>query len=187
MCADGSNTPSCTQNSFYFLVVRMSVGATMDLKLKEITLKRLLSLLVWTLLVILKWGILVLIEAIECRVFERTDPAPSGFVRNRRAGRATLLPPLTDELVFSHIWPRLHRRLNISLLWRLRRVNRAWREGVGATREWAALDMVRVDAPSLVRYLVEHCERRPSLRDRVESELQSINFLLAECLEVFVI
>ena len=47
--------------------------------------------------------------------------------------------------------------------------------------------MVQVDAPGLVRYLVEHCERRPSLRDRVESELQSINFLLVECLEDFVI
>ena len=121
--------PLAHKTFFYFLVVQMCVGATMDLKLKEITLKRLLSLLVWTLLVILKRGISVLIEAIECRVFERTDPAPSGFVRNRRAGRATLLPPLTDELVFSHNWPRLHRRVNISLLWRLRRVNRAWRRG----------------------------------------------------------
>ena len=92
----------------------------MDLKLKEITLKRLLSLLVWTLLVILKRGISILIEAIECRVFKRIEPASSRFVGNKKAEKATLLPPLSDELVFSQIWPRLHWRVNISLLWRLR-------------------------------------------------------------------
>lgn len=156
----------------------------MDLRLREITLKRLLSLLVWTLLVILKRGISVLIESIESCIFERVEPLPDRNV-GRRSGGVTLLPPLSDELVFLHIWPRLQQRVNISLLWRLRRVSRAWKKGVGATREWAALEMVRIDSPGFVQYLVDHCERRPSLRNRVESELESINFLLSECLEDF--
>ena len=75
----------------------------MDLRLREITLKRLLSLLVWTLLVILKRGISVLIESIESCIFERIEPPPDRNAGRRRAGRATLLPPLSDELVFSHI------------------------------------------------------------------------------------
>lgn len=58
-------------------------------------------------------------------------------------------------------------------------MNRAWREDLGTTQEWAALDMVRIDTPSLIRYLVEHCECCPLLRDRVKCELESINFLLA--------
>lgn len=91
----------------------------MDLKLKKIMLKRLLLLLVWTMLVILKRGNSVLIEVIECCIFERTEPTPSGFVGNRKVGGATLLPPLSDKLVFSQMWPRLHRRVKISLLWRL--------------------------------------------------------------------
>jgi len=159
----------------------------MDLRLRELTLKRLLSLLVWTLLVILKRGISVLIESIESCIFERTTLPPDRNEGRRRGGlgRATLLPPLNDELVLSHIWPRLHRRVNISLLWRLRRVSRAWKEGVGTTREWAALEMVRLDRPGLAQYLVDHCECRPSLRDLVESEMESINFLLSECLEDF--
>ena len=98
----------------------------MDLRLREITLKRLLSLLVWTLLVILKRGISVLIESIESCIFERVEPLPDRNV-GRRSGEATLLPPLSDELVFLHIWPRLQQRVNISLLWRLRRVSRAWK------------------------------------------------------------
>lgn len=157
----------------------------MDLRLREITLQRLLSLLVWTLLVILKRGISVLIESIESCIFEWSESPLDRNVGRRRSGGATLLPPLSDELVFSHIWPRLHQKVNISLLWRLRRVSRAWKEGVGATREWAALEMVQVDSPGFVQYLVDRCECRPSLRDRVESELKSIDFLLSECLEEF--
>ena len=45
--------------------------------------------------------------------------------------------------------------------------------------------MLRIDSHGFVQYLVDHCERRPSLRNRVESELESINFLLSECLEDF--
>ena len=45
--------------------------------------------------------------------------------------------------------------------------------------------MVRIDSPGFVQYLVDHCECRSSLRDQVESELESINFLLTECLEDF--
>ena len=70
--------------------------------------------------------------------------------------------------------------MNISLLWRLRTVNRAWREGVGMTLDCAALEKVRVDTPGFIRYLEDHCERRPSLRERVEGELESIKILLTE-------
>ena len=48
------------------------------------------------------------------------------------------------------------------------------------TLEWAALEMVRVDTSSFIRYLEDHCERRPLLRERVEGELESITILLTE-------
>ena len=101
-------------------------------------------------------------------------------------GRSTLLPPLSDELVLSRIWPLMHQRVNISLLWRLRRVNKAWKRKVGDSLEWAALDIVRVDAPGLIRYLRRTGELRPSLRERVESELDSLTVLLCEQLTNFV-
>ena len=159
----------------------------MDLRLREITLRRLLLLLVWTLLVILKRGISALIESIEGCVFEKSEPPLDRKVERGEVRGATLLPPLSDEFLFAHIWPRLHQRVNISLLWRLRRVNRAWKSGVETTREWAALELVCIDSPGFIKYLVDHRECRPSLRKQVESELESINFLFTECLEDYAV
>ena len=95
----------------------------MDLRLREVTWVRLLALLVWTIMVMLKRGISQLIEAIEERVFERSVQTPSEEVRERRVEKSTLLLPLSDEIVLARIWPLLHQRVNISLLWRLQRVN----------------------------------------------------------------
>lgn len=95
-------------------------------------------------------------------------------------------PPLSDDLVLRRIWPLLHRRVNISLLWRMRRVNRSWRENVAKSLEWAALEVVKIDTPGLVRYLEDRQECRPSLRERVEAELLSISVLLSEDLMDFV-
>ena len=46
--------------------------------------------------------------------------------------------------------------------------------------EWAALEIVRVDAPGLTRYLEQRHERRPPLRERVEDELRAITVLISE-------
>ena len=64
-------------------------------------------------------------------------------------------------------------------------MNRAWKEQVGSSLEWAALEMVKVDTPGLIRYLKETGELRPSLRERVESELNSFAVLLCEQLSEF--
>ena len=152
----------------------------MDLRLKEVTWIRLLSLLLWTVLMMLKRIITQLIEIVETRVFDVSGQEGRERKREKRSEEVTLLPPLSDELVLSRIWPRLHQRVNVSLLWRLRRVNRAWRKKVGATLEWSALEIVRVDTPGLTRYLEKRGERRPSLRERVESELKSLAVLLSE-------
>jgi hypothetical protein len=151
----------------------------MDLRLRELTWVRLVTLLVWTLLVMIKRGITQLIEAIEGRIFVRSEPVVIAG-RQGEELRRTLLPPLDDELVLRQIWPLLHKRVNVSLLWRMRRVSRAWRERVGTTVEWAALEVVRVDAPGYLRYLAEHGERRPSLQERVETELEALTRLLSE-------
>lgn len=94
--------------------------------------------------------------------------------------KVTLLPPLSDQLVLSKVWSLLHKQVNVSLLWRLRRVNKAWKRSVSNSLEWAALEMVRVDSPGYLRYLRERRERRPSLLERVESEKRLIAVLLAE-------
>ena len=82
---------------------------------------------------ILKRGILLLIEVIESHIFESTKQILNVIVGRRVAKRAMLLPPLSDELVSSQIWPRLHRRVNISLLWRLHQMNCLWKENVSTT------------------------------------------------------
>jgi hypothetical protein len=155
----------------------------MDLRLKEITWLRLVSLLMWTLLVMVKRGVSQLIDALESRVFDRSDQTP----KEKEVGAepvvgATLLPPLSDELVLTKIWPLLHRRVNVSLMWRLRRVSRDWKKSVAQTLEWAALEVVRVDSPGYIQFLKNRGERRPSLQERVEDELRSIVVLLSECL-----
>lgn len=100
-------------------------------------------------------------------------------------GERTLLPPLNDELVLHRIWPLLHRRVNVSLLWRLRRVNRAWKRKVGTTLEWSALEMVRLDSPGYLQVLASRRVPRPSLCERVESERAAFLILLAERLVDF--
>jgi hypothetical protein len=157
----------------------------MDLRLREVTWVRLLSLLIWTILVMLKRGITYLIDAIEGGVFERVEQRSKKKVGERATGVATLLLPLSDELVITRVWPLLHRKVDVSLLWRLRRVNRAWKRNVATSLEWAALEIVRVDAPGYLQYLRDRHERRPSLQERVEDELRSLSVLLSECLTDF--
>ena len=157
----------------------------MDLRLKEITWVRLLSLLLWTVLMMLKRGITQLTDIIEKRVFDLGVRAEEKSDQENLLGEATLLPPLSDELVFSQIWPLLHKRVNVSLLWRLRRVNRAWKKKVSTTLEWAALEFVRVDSPGYLQLLRIRGERCPPLRERVEGELHSFVVLLAENLSEF--
>lgn len=159
----------------------------MDLRLREITWVRLVSLLAWTILVMLKRGISQLIDMIEERVFERHVQQKREEKTEREVESATLLPPLSDRLVLERIWPLLHKRVNVSLLWRLRRVSRAWKRNVGVSLEWAALEVVRIDAPGLIRYLEERRERRPPLRERVEDELRAIKVLLSEPLSDFIL
>ena len=159
----------------------------MDLKLKEITWLRLVSLLIWTVLVMLMRGLGQLVEAIEGKVFDRESQARNGGVVEETARGASLLPPLSDEIVLNRIWPCLQRKVNISLLWRLRRVNKAWKESVGTTLEWTALEVVRVDTPGYIQYLRDRGERRASLRERVEDEVRAITRLLSERLEDYVL
>ena len=102
----------------------------LDLRLKEFIWVRLLALLIWTILVMLKRGISQLIDVIEGEVFVISGQSLSERARWRTVERATFLPPASDELVLTQIWPLLHWKVNISSLWRLRMVNRAWREGV---------------------------------------------------------
>lgn len=128
----------------------------------------------------MKRGISQLIELVEARVFDVSDMIPRERNHGRETEGRTLMPPLSDELVLERIWPLLHRKVNISLLWRLRRVNKAWREKVGGTVEWAALEMVRVDSPGFLKQIADRCEPRPSLRERVEWELESFIVLLSE-------
>lgn len=158
----------------------------MDRRPKEMTWFQLLSLLLWTVLMMFERAITQLIELVEKRAFDVSGHAVGERGREEPHGEATLLPPLSDELVLSRIWPRLHQQVNVSLLWRLRRVNRAWRGKVSTSLEWAALEIVRVDTPGLNRYLEERGERRPTLRERVESELNSLVVLLRERLSDYV-
>ena len=163
----------------------MSDGEAMDLRMKEVSWIRLVALLLWTLLTMLQKAITQLKGLVENRAFEVSSQSGSENDQESLKQEATLLPPLSDEFVFSRIWPLLHQRVNISLLWRLRRVNKAWRGKVGTSLEWTALEMVRVDAPGLARYLAQKGERRPSLRERVESEIKSFVMLLDERLPEF--
>lgn len=159
----------------------MSRVSVMDLRLREVTWVRLLSLLVWTILMMLKRGLSQVIEVIERRVFVEINQTKKEERNQREDGeKFTLLPPLSDQIVLSKVWPLLHERVNVSLLWRLRRVNKAWKRSVSNSLEWAALEMVRVDSPGFLRYLRERRERRPSLQERVESERRLIAVLLAE-------
>ena len=126
-----------------------------------------------------------LIEMIEVRVFHVSEQESERGEQKLEVEGRTLLPPLSDELMLGRVWPLLHRRVNISLLWWLRRVNKAWKRQVGTTVEWAALEMVRVDSPGLLQVLAVRNEPLPSLRERVDRELRAFTILLAERLVDF--
>ena len=88
----------------------------MDLRLKEVTWLCLVSLLLWTILVMIKRGVTQLIEVIENKVFDRSERSLREALRSEEVRAATLLPPLNDDLVITWIWPLLHRRVNVSLI-----------------------------------------------------------------------
>ena len=178
LCAQFQH-PSCTQSRIPF-DWRVGSLSEMAMKLREVTWIRLLSLLLWTILVMVKRAATQLIEVVEVWVFDDSERNLERGEQEEDIEGRTLLPPLSDELVLGRIWPLLHRRVNISLLWRLRRVNRAWKKNVGTTVEWAALEMVRIDSLGLLQYLAVRHELRPSLRERVEDELRALTVLLTE-------
>ena len=102
----------------------MSRVSVMDLRLREVTWVRLLSLLIWTILMMLKRGLTQLIDVFERRAFVVSKQVKKEEKSQRGDGeKVTLLPPLSDQIVLSKVWPLLHERVNVSLMWRLRRVN----------------------------------------------------------------
>ena len=157
----------------------------MDIRLGEATWVRLISLLAWTILMLVKRGVSQLIELIERRMFVSGEKTSRRREQDLEDGERTLLPPLNDEFVLHIIWPLLHRNVNVSLLWRLRRVNKAWKGKVGSTLEWSAMEMVRLDSPGYLRVLASKRIPRPSLRERVESERAAFLVLLGERLVDF--
>lgn len=77
----------------------------MDLRLREVTWIRLISLLVWTILMLLKRGISQLIDMIEKQVFVSSEQTSMGEEQDVEAEERTLMPPLNDSLcstVFGH-------------------------------------------------------------------------------------
>ena len=154
----------------------------MGWRLREVTWVRLLALLLWTLLMMINRGITPIIEGIEDYVFVTSETKLREDDRKEKL-IGTLFPQLDDELVMRQIWPRLHKRVNVSLMWRMRRVSRAWKREIEKTIEWAALEIVRLDAPGYLLLLAERTERRPSMQERVEAELRALRILLSECLE----
>ena len=69
----------------------------MDLRLREMTWVRLVTLLLWTILMMLQRGITQLIDVIEGRVFDRVAyvqrEGDQGRDEERGVESATLLPP----------------------------------------------------------------------------------------------
>ena len=66
----------------------------MDLRLREVTWVRLLSLLVWTILMMLKRGLSQLIDVIERQVFVESNQTKKEEKSQRGEGeKVTLLPP----------------------------------------------------------------------------------------------
>jgi hypothetical protein len=63
-----------------------------------------------------------------------------------------LLPPLPDLIARTALWDALRLPRSISLLYRLRRVNRRWRDFIGTTLEWTALEFTKLDNPGYQRF-----------------------------------
>lgn len=67
-----------------------------------------------------------------------------------------LTPMLPDEVIHDHLWHALNCPPSISLLRRLRGLNRAWRDYLGTTLEWTALEFTRMDTPGYARFIARH-------------------------------
>lgn len=97
----------------------------------------------------------------------------------------TLLSRLPDGLVRAVIWPMMFKKPSPSLLFRLRRVSRCWRDFEGAQLEWQALIFVRLDQPGFFQYLARNDIARPSLTSRLQFEIECLRVLLSEQMENF--
>lgn len=93
-----------------------------------------------------------------------------------------LLPMLLDSITRGVLWDKLCLPRSISLLYRLRRVNRAWRDFVGTTIEWTALEVTRLDNPGYERFARKWrgSHKRRTRFERYNIEIGNLNVLLSE-------
>lgn len=66
---------------------------------------------------------------------------------------AKLFPHVNDEILQISILLLLQKTVDVSLLWRVRRISEAWTYFVGDIREWTMLDVDWVDTPIYLIFL----------------------------------
>jgi hypothetical protein len=91
-----------------------------------------------------------------------------------------MLLPLPDSLVTDVRWRHIPR--SISLMCRLRRVNRAWRDYIVTTVEWIALEFTKLDSRGYERFAWRWrgFHRRRTRFERYNIEIGNLNVVLSE-------
>ena len=84
---------------------------------------------------------------------DASDAAPPvNDIRETSGGIGTLVAKLPDSIARVVFLSALLRCRPISLILRLRRVNKHWRDLISTTVEWVALEFTRLDASGYVHY-----------------------------------
>ena len=83
----------------------------------------------------------------------------------------SLIEGLSDAIVREHIWTKLKLPPSISLIYRLRRVSKSWRELINSNIEWVALEFIRRDASGYHVCSARHYCRILSRYERLLAEI----------------
>jgi hypothetical protein len=111
-----------------------------------------------------------------------TPPACVTALPTRVTCGGQLLPLLLDSITTGVLWDKLRLPHSILLLYRLRRVNKAWHDFVGTTIEWTALEFTKMDNPGYLRF-ARKWRGRHRYRTRFKRyniEIGNLNIVLLE-------
>lgn len=114
-----------------------------------------------------------------------TDHAVSEPMLQRGLEHSSILPPLPDIIVIKVLWPKLNDPPSISLLYRLRRVNKTWMRLISGTVEWSALEFVKLDNTGYLQSIRRFGKPRLSRNTRLRAEIHCFRRLLHENLILY--
>lgn len=89
----------------------------------------------------------------------------------------TLLFLVPDSIVKQVLWPKMNNSAFLSLLWKLRCINKFWTKFIASTLEYQAFEILRLDYPRYLVILANCSWNHASLIKRLKTKNSCLFFL----------